>query len=268
MRKIIYFASISLVLCAILVGLYFHGDYERQLDAGHSEDAIAEEQPSGSIEVEGLVFQEDDPDHDVEADPIVDKVLTLRVIDPSNGTQIDVYYLTNSTGGFHRLNRPAPIRSDPIWAYLWGGPVKVTGNLSYHQGVYQTVKVLQISDVRSSDIFVWYWGVLSNVSVDLGESTFLSRACPSFRGEIESFKMLDPETGNVTEEVLLAFRDGWPCFIPYCGTNKPIASYRLGDKVRIQGYFSTLTDDRDQDFRVLVVVDAQGGRTATWGPGH
>ncbi|MFH0850264.1 MAG: hypothetical protein V1924_04920 [Candidatus Bathyarchaeota archaeon] len=206
---------------------------------------------------EGLIYQEDDPLHDWDADHSGPKVLSLDVTDPVSAEYVETYILTNSSGGFYRIH-PRDSRSDPVWGYWGTKPVKVTGNVSEVKDYAgRVVKTLRIEGIEYSSLGGWYRGVLSRREYNLMPYTFYKSgwqgSTPS--NLMVSFKILDNED-RVVEEVPLASHEGYLYYIPGCGTGQPIAMFRFNQTVRVYGLMMPIKEASGTRLNALMVFDA------------
>lgn len=206
--------------------------------------------------VEGMLSQEDDPDHDWESDPVGPKVKSLDVMDPENALSIKTYILADPEGRYFRLHpveesilEPARVRGN-IYDYHAPKPVKVTGVLISHTRVgNQTVKVLCVHDVEYSDMGEWVTGVLSHKEQETGKFTFYNR---TFGGE---FTFLTLKTGE--EELVLASHEGYVYDVPICGTGQPIAQCSFNQTVTVRGLRASVTDSQGTVIPVFMVFEVE-----------
>jgi len=206
------------------------------------------------ISVEGMLSQEDDPDHDWESDLTGFKVKSLDVMDPENALSIETYFLADPLGEYFRLHpfkesvvAPAPVHGN-IWDYHAPKPVKVTGVLVSRTGHdNQTVKVLCVHDVEYSDMGEWVTGVLGLREQETGSFTFYNR---TFGGE---FTFLTLRTSE--EELVLASHEGYVYDVPICGTGQPIAHCSLNQTATVRGLRTTVMDSHDAVIPVFMVFE-------------
>ena len=206
------------------------------------------------ISVEGMLSQEDDPDHDWESDQVGSKVKSLDVMDPENALAIETYFLADPLGEYFRLQSfkenvvaPAPVHGN-IWDYHAPKPVKVTGVLVSRTGHdNQTVKVLCVHDVEYSDMGEWVTGVLGLREQETGSFTFYNR---TFGGE---FTFLTLRAGD--EDLVLASHEGYVYDVPICGTGQPIAYCSLNQTATVRGLRTTVMDSHDAVIPVFMVFE-------------
>jgi len=207
--------------------------------------------------VEGMLSQENDPDHDWESDPVGSKVKTIDVMDPENALSIETYFLADPLGGYFRLHpfkesvvAPAPVHGN-IWDYHAPKPVKVTGVLVSRTGLdNQTVKVLCVHDVEYSDMGEWVTGVLGLREQETGSFTFYNR---TFGG---GFTFLTLKTGE--EELVLASHEGYVYDVPICGTGQPITQCSLNQTATVRGLRTSVMDSHGAVFPVFMAFEVGG----------
>jgi len=208
------------------------------------------------VSVEGMLSQEDDPDHDWESDPAGPKVKSLDVMDPENALSIETYILADPEGSYFKVHpveesvlEPALVRGN-IWDYHAPKPVKVTGVLVSRTGVgNQTVRVLCVHDVEYSDIGEWVTGVLSYKEQETGRFTFYNR---TFGGD---FTFLILITGE--EELVLASHEGYVYDVPICGTGQPIAQCSFNQTTTVRGLRTSVIDSYGTVIPVFMVFEVR-----------
>lgn len=208
------------------------------------------------VTLEGMLSQEDGPDHDWIKDPVGPKVLSLDVLDPENNLNYETYYLNSRHGDFYIFFPLSRRINDSVWAYRGPKPVKITGILSYHVGVNEkVVDTLRIFQIEYSGLGQWFEGVLGTKEIEVGSYQYHNHLYPSRKTTFLSLT-LDPRTsGSQIEEVYLASHEGYVYDVPYCGTGQPIVNTHTGQSVSIRGLMTEVVDSKNQIIPVLMVFE-------------
>lgn len=208
------------------------------------------------VTLEGMLSQEDGPDHDWIKDPVGPKVLSLDVLDPENNLNYETYYLNSRHGDFYIFFPLSRRINDSVWAYRGPKPVKITGILSYHVGANEkVVDTLRIFQIEYSGLGQWFEGVLGTREIEVGSYQYHNRLYPGRKTTFLSLT-LDPRTsGSRIEEVYLASHEGYVYDVPYCGTGQPIVNTHTGQSVSIRGLMTEVVDSKNQIIPVLMVFE-------------
>lgn len=225
-----------------------------------SEGLIEQTGEETFVTLEGMLSQEDSPDHDWNKDPVGPKVLSLDVLDPENTLDYETYYLNSRNGEFYIFFPLSRRINDSIWAYRGPKPVKITGIQSYHVGLNEkVVDTLRIFHIEYSVLGSWYEGVLGIKEVELGLYRLHNRLYQGLKRTILSLTLDTPLPDSQNNEVLLASHEGYIYNVPCCGTGQPVADYNTGQSVRIRGLLTEIVDSKKQVFSVLMIFEIQSG---------
>lgn len=212
------------------------------------------------VTLEGMLSQEDDPDHDWANDPAGPKVLSLDVLDPEDNLNYKTYYLNSKNGEFYRFFPLSRRINDTVWSYLGPKPVIINGTVDHYVGVDQKViRTIRILEIDFSDLGQWYKGVLGTKEVELGSFQFHNRSYRGLKGTILSLTLDTPLSGLQKKEVILASHEGYVYNVPYYGTGQPVADYSSGQSVMVRGLLTKLVDSKQHVLPVLMIFEVKPG---------
>lgn len=211
------------------------------------------------VNMEGLLSQEDDPDHDWAKDPSGPKVLSLDVLNPEENLNHETYYLTSRDREFYRFFPLSQRINDTIWAFNGPKPVKIKGIKASYVGVDgRNVTTLSVLDVVYSEMGQWVEGVLGIEERTVGSFQVYNRSTPGRMMTFLSLTLSSGQIGRRHEVVYLASHEGYVYDVPICGTGQPIARYGFGENIRVRGLFTEI-DATNQVLPLLMVFEVVPG---------